>query len=271
MKEFRLTMVQTDILWENPPANLARYDKIVDYCEPSDLIVFPEMFSSGFSTNPSKGVSESSSQGIEWMKTSAVRTNAAICGSLIVREDRKLVNRFFLVTPAGEIFHYDKKHLFSMGGEDEFFTGGNGNISIHFRGMRIRPQICYDLRFPVWNRNKKNIDGSYDYDLLVVVANWPEKRIIHWEKLLQARAIENQAWVCGVNRIGRDGGGLDYSGSSMLVDPSGEIVAKGADGQEWVHTFAIDNSVIEEIRTKLPFASDWDSFKLTDKEDGTGI
>ncbi len=267
MSEFRITLVQSDIAWEDPAKNFSVYNTIIDNCSPCDLIVLPEMFISGFSTHPPSEVIESGAKGVDWMKTQANKKSAAICGSLIVSENGKLFNRFLFVTPEGRVFQYDKKHLFSMGGEDEYFSSGKENISIEFRGMRIRPQICYDLRFPVWNRNRLLSDGSFEYDLMVVVANWPEKRINHWEKLLQARAIENQAWVCGVNRVGRDGSGLEYTGNSLLVDPSGDIVVKAPEAQEFVHTFSINMSVIQDIRKRLPFAADWDSFKITEKDD----
>jgi omega-amidase len=259
----KITAIQFDIVWENPQKNRQICTDFIDNAGQTDLIVLPEMFCSGFSTNPSELVIESASETIDWMKIIAKKHNAALCGSLIVSKNKELYNRFCFVTPQGKVTYYNKKHLFAHGGEAEFFSPGNELVSIEYSGMKIRPMICYDLRFPVWTRNTySRVEKSFAYDLLIFVANWPEKRIHHWEKLLQARAIENQAYVCGVNRVGDDKNGIHYSGSTMIVDPMGDILCKAADNKADVITSKIDTEFLQLIRNKLAFASDWDSFNI---------
>ena len=259
----KITAIQFDIAWEDPLRNHEICGELIEGAEQSDLIVLPEMFSTGFSTNPSIHAIESAQQTIEWMKSTSAKKNTAICGSLIMKENNKLLNSFCFVTPDGNIIHYSKKHLFAHGGESEYFSPGNEIVTIGYSGVNIRPMICYDLRFPVWTRNRfSRINHSFDYDFLVFVANWPEKRIHHWEKLLQARAIENQAYVCGVNRIGNDKNGIHYSGSTMIIDPMGEIICKAADDKQDVITAQIDMDFLQLIRNKLAFALDWDTFHI---------
>jgi len=259
----KITAIQFDIVWEDPQKNIQICNELIESTAQTDLIVLPEMFSSGFSTNPSQHVVESVSETIDWMKTTAKKNNAAICGSLIVSSNKKLYNSLCFVTPQGNVTYYNKKHLFGHGGEAEFFSSGKELVTIKYSGIKIRPMICYDLRFPVWTRNTySRVEKSFAYDLLIFVANWPEKRIHHWEKLLQARAIENQAYVCGVNRVGDDKNGIHYSGSTMIVDPMGDILCKAADNKADVITTIMDTEFLQLIRNKLAFASDWDSFNI---------
>ena len=193
-----VTLIQSDIIWEDKVSNLKNYQNKISQIESTDLIVLPEMFTTGFSMNP-KDISETmSGETIQWMKSNASKMNSAICGSIIIEEDDKYFNRFIWVNPDGSICQYDKKHLFSFAGEDKNYTAGNEKIIIEYKGWKICPLVCYDLRFPVWSRN------SEDYDLLIYVANWPTKRKLAWKSLLVARAIENQCYVIGVNRVGKD-------------------------------------------------------------------
>ncbi len=263
MDSIRITIVQSHIIWEQPNQNLKHYDDLIRNVDGSDIIILPEMFSSGFSTVPSEQVIVSAPKVLNWMKIKASEKNCAICGSMIVREKDRLLNRFYFVLPDGNHDYYDKKHLFGLGRENEFFSQGNSKITIRYRGINIRPYICYDLRFPVWNKNTYNTYTEvYEYDLAIYVANWPEQRIQHWEKLLQARAIENQVYVCGVNRIGEDPNGISYNGRSQLIHPLGHQLLITADNKESVHTIAISLDELRKTRTSLPFAHDWDHFEI---------
>jgi omega-amidase len=263
MNTRKVTLVQSDIHWEQPQNNLNHYEQLLHDTVLTDIIVLPEMFTSGFSTRPSKHIINFFPVAVEWMMQLAMEKDAAVCGSMIVSEQNKLLNRFYFVTPPGEVFWYDKKHLFTMGGENDMFSSGNMQITISFRGVKIRPLICYDLRFPIWSRNRFDRQKKqYDYDLLIYVANWPSRRIQHWKKLLVARAIENQAYVCGVNRTGLDSNNIEYLGGSMFVGPMGELIHEATDHQQEVFTAELSLFELNEIRTKLPFAADWDSFIL---------
>lgn len=256
-----VTIVQCEILWENPVENLKHYEHMLRHENNSSIIVFPEMFSSGFSIHPSEQVIQSAPMVLEWMKKLAHDKQSAVCGSQIVEVNENKLNRFYFAEPDGKVSYYDKKHLFGMGRENECFSQGSKIITISYSGFNIRPYICYDLRFPVWNRNRYDkITGNYEYDLLIYVANWPEPRIQHWEKLLQARAIENQAYVCGVNRMGTDENGMKYNGNSLMIDPLGEILFRASDNCENVQTIQVSRAELTRIRTSLPFANDWDQF-----------
>ena len=185
----------------------------------TDIVVLPEMFNTGFSMNPEKLSESPESETFDWMKNIAEKGNFGICGSYIVKENMKFFNRWIFVSPEKESWHYDKRHLFSMAREDKFFSSGKTRLIFSFRGVRISPFICYDLRFPVWSRNRN------DYDLMIIAANWPESRREVWITLLKARAIENQCYVAGANRIGTDGEGIKYCGDSVIINPRGEIIA----------------------------------------------
>jgi omega-amidase len=256
-----ITLVQSHIFWEKPEQNLTYFQQLLSQNQCGQIIVLPEMFTSGFTTHPSPEVIDFAEKALSWMKKIASEKHAAVCGSMIVRENNKLFNRFYWVEPSGGFHFYDKRHLFSMGGEHVMYSRGQNLITVTYLEMKIRPFICYDLRFPVWNRNEfDKKSNSFAYDLLIYVANWPEQRIQHWEKLLQARAVENLAWVCGVNRVGKDEKGIVYCGGTMLVNPMGEIVSKAPDCKEVVLNSTINMKLLRETRNKLPFAEDWDSF-----------
>lgn len=260
MEYFTVTLVQSNIIWENPEGNVSHIEDLLKDHDCGNLIVLPEMFTSGFMTHPTQKIIDFAEDAVQWMKKTAAEKQAAVCGSMIVNDSVKLFNRFVFVEPSGQIYHYDKKHLFSMGLEDELFSSGIRRVTIPYLGLNIRPYICYDLRFPVWNRNSyNNKTGIYEYDMLIFVANWPEQRIQHWGKLLQARAIENQAWVCGVNRVGTDENGITYSGSTMLVNPQGEIIARADNYVESLITSRIRLNELTDIRKNLPFARDWEN------------
>lgn len=251
----RLTLIQSDLIWESPAENLARFDKHLANVPPgsTDLVVLPEMFTTGFSMNAKK-LAEPASGGptMQWMQETANRLDAAVTGSIIVGEkDGRFYNRLLWIEPHAAPKHYDKRHLFSLGGEQNAYTRGENMLIVEWRNWRIYPLICYDLRFPVWCRNLN------DYDLLIFVANWPQRRIGHWNTLLQARAIENQCYTVGVNRIGTDGADLYYNGDSCLIDPNGEIMWK-VSSTEAAQTLLILKRHLHDIRKRLPFLADRD-------------
>jgi predicted amidohydrolase len=251
-----VTLIQSDIVWEDRISNLKNYQEKINQIESTDLIVLPEMFTTGFSMSP-KDISEKmNGETIQWMKQNAHKMNSAICGSIIIEEDDKYFNRFIWVNPDGSIHHYDKRHLFSFAGENENYTPGNEKIIIEYKGWRICPLICYDLRFPVWSRN------SEDYDLLIYVANWPDKRKSAWKSLLIARAIENQCYVIGVNRVGKDSKNY-YSGDSSLINALGETIYTNSHIEE-IYSNTISKYDLNKVRTQLPFLNDKDNFKIID-------
>jgi predicted amidohydrolase len=251
-----VTLIQSDIIWEDRISNLKKYQEKLNQIESTDLIILPEMFTTGFSMSP-KDISEKmDGETIQWMKQNAHKMNSAICGSIIIEEDTKYFNRFIWVNPDGSIHHYDKRHLFSFAGENENYTPGNEKIIIEYKGWKICPLICYDLRFPVWSRN------SEDYDLLIYVANWPDKRKSAWKSLLTARAIENQCYVIGVNRVGEDSKNY-YSGDSSLINALGETLYTNSHIEE-TYSNTISKYDLNKIRTQLPFLNDKDNFKIID-------
>ena len=247
----KVTILQRDILWANPEDNVARADEAID-CNPgSDLYILPEMFSTGFCTNP-EGIAESTdSSTLAWMKAKAASTGAALAGSIAVTENGHYYNRFYFVKPDGSVATYDKKHLFTFGGEHLRFTAGQERVIVEWKGVRILLEICYDLRFPVWARNRG------DYDMIIYVASWPTPRVGAWKALLTARAIENQCYVAGVNRVGTDPSN-EYCGGSRIIDPYGIIMAECTDGKEMEVTVDVDMDILEAFRAKFPVLKDAD-------------
>ena len=247
----KLTILQRDIVWADPAENVRRAEDAINRNPGADLYVLPEMFSTGFCTQP-EGIAEPvENQTVSWMKAKASQTGAAIAGSIAVHEDGKYYNRFHFVTPDGNITTYDKKHLFTFGGEHKRFTAGSERVIVTYKGFRILLEICYDLRFPVWSRNKG------DYDMIIYVASWPTPRVEAWKALLTARAIENQCYVVGVNRVGDDPGN-NYCGGSRVIDPYGQIMAECEDGKEMEATANVDMEVLEAFRAKFPVLDDAD-------------
>ena len=247
----KITILQRDIVWADPTQNVQRADEAIDGNPGSDLYVLPEMFSTGFCTQP-EGIAEpAENRTVSWMKAKASQTGAAIAGSIAVHEDGRYYNRFHFVTPDGNVTTYDKKHLFTFGGEHNRFTAGSERVIVAYKGFRILLEICYDLRFPVWSRNKG------DYDMIIYVASWPTPRVEAWKALLTARAIENQCYVVGVNRVGEDPGN-NYCGGSRVIDPYGKIMAECEDGREMEVTVEVDMEVLEAFRAKFPVLDDAD-------------
>lgn len=251
----KITILQRNIEWANPKMNVARADEAINRLPDADLFVLPEMFSTGFCTNP-EGVAESAdSETLHWMKRKAAERNCAMAGSVAVCEDGKYYNRFYFVHPEGMVQQYDKKHLFTFAGEDKRFTAGTERVIVNFRGVRILLEVCYDLRFPVWARNRG------DYDMILYVASWPTPRVEAWSALLRARAIENQCYVAGVNRMGTDPA-CEYCGGSVVLDPYGKTIAECEWSKESEASAEIDMAILEAFRQKFPVLNDADDFEL---------
>ena len=246
----KIAIIQQEIVWADVSENIRKADLALDSQPGADLYVLPEMFSTGFCTLP-EGVAESDGQTLEWMKAKSAQMNAAIAGSVAVHEDGRYYNRFYFVKPDGQVAYYDKKHLFTFGGEHERFTAGEKRVIVEYRGVRILLEVCYDLRFPIWSRNHG------DYDMILYVASWPTVRVAAWKSLLVARAIENQCYVAGVNRVGNDPYN-EYSGGSMVIDPYGKIIASCEDGVEMTAEADVDMDMLEAFRQKFPVLNDSD-------------
>jgi predicted amidohydrolase len=217
------------------------------------------MFGTGFSMNPSKLAEEMGGKSMQWMLEQARRFDCVVTGSIIIKEENKNYNRLIWMRPDGTYEYYDKRHLFGLGEEDQHYTAGIKKLFVELKGWKICPVICYDLRFPVWLRNT-----NQDYDMLLIVANWPERRSLHWRSLIPARAIENQAFVVAVNRVGHDGNEVYHSGDSMCIDPNGKVIYYKPNDED-LYTFSINKEDVTEARASFPFLKDGDSFKLTDQ------
>ena len=247
----KISIIQQDIAWADVEENIRRADETVDAAPRADLYVLPEMFSTGFCTDP-EGVAETpGGPALQWMKKKSAQLNAAMAGSVAVNDCGRYYNRFYFVCPDGKVTHYDKKHLFTFGGEHEHFTAGDERVVVEYEGVRILLEVCYDLRFPVWSRNRG------DYDMILYVASWPEVRVEAWKSLLVARAIENQSYVAGVNRVGSDPSN-EYSGGSMVVDPYGKVVASCQDGMAMSASAEVDMAMLNRFREKFPVLNDSD-------------
>jgi predicted amidohydrolase len=252
----KIALIQTAIFWENPTANRnAIEEKINDIAEKVDLIVLPEMFSSGFTMNPKAVAETMQGETILWLQTVAKAKNSAITGSLVIQENGNFYNRLVFVFPSGAINTYNKKHLFTLAGENKIYASGTEKIIIEYKGFKICPFICYDLRFPVFARNTE------DYDVLIYVANWPTPRINAWDALLKARAIENMCYTIGVNRIGEDGNHHDYSGHSQTIDFLGNYLIAPQES-EGVFIATLDKEKLLATREKFGFLNDRDAFEM---------
>lgn len=257
MQDLKITLIQSSLYWESPQANLAMFEeKIWKIREQTDLIVLPEMFNTGFTMEAARMAEPMNFTTVKWMKQQAAQTGACIAGSLIVKENENYFNRLVWMEPDGSFATYDKRHLFRMGGEDKVFSSGNTKIIREVKGWKILPLICYDLRFPVWSRNV-----NFNYDLLIYIANWPSARSTPWKTLLRARAIENICYTAGVNRIGEDGNGLQYSGDSAIIHPNGTDICNLLDHEEH-QTQVLNKDELISFREKFPANLDADDFDL---------
>lgn len=266
MEKLSLTLVQSSLAWENHDANISHFDKLVSSCIETDLMILPEMFTTGFTMQPEKNAEHHEGKGLQWMKQKAVEKNCCFTGSICVEENNKHYNRLYWVNGNKRVLSYNKRHLFRMGTEDLHYTTGAEKIITTIKGWKIQPLICYDLRFPVWSRNrwqKRNNEAIADYDVLIYCANWPEVRSYSWKQLLIARAIENQCYVVGVNRIGVDGNGFAHTGDSMVINPMGEIISKTKANEESVETVSLDYEFLSSFRKKFPVGLDSDNFTIS--------
>lgn len=252
-EKLHISLVEFDIEWENPQANREFLSVLLRGLK-TDMIILPEMFSTGFSMNVKTIAEKPFGETFSWMKSISNELNCAICGSISTKEDGRFYNRFYFVTPT-EAFIYDKKHLFGYGKETEAYSPGNEIVSFDYLGWKIRPIVCYDLRFPVWCRN------SDDYDLMICVANWPAVRVEPWKALLKARAIENMAYIIGVNRIGTDDYDLKYNGNSKVFDAVGEEVKLNS-RKKFIHQTELSSESLKNYRTNFGFLNDRDRFEL---------
>lgn len=255
--ELTVTIIQTPLLWEHPEANREMLSlKINAVSEESDLIVLPEMFTTGFSMDAKVLAEAHEGPTLNWLQQHAAANQAAITGSIIVSEHGNFYNRLYFVFPDGSYDYYDKKHTFTLAGEHRIYTAGGRKLLVNYHGWKICPLICYDLRFPVWARNTE------DYDLLIYVANWPQKRIKAWDTLLQARAIENLSYCVGVNRVGMDGNGHEYVGHSAVYDVLGERLSERDYEGEFTESVVLSKTQLLETRKQLQFLNDRDTFSL---------
>lgn len=257
MSDLKITLVQADIIWEDPAANRDYYQELLQPLKGKQhVVVLPEMFTTGFSMATEKLAEKMDGPTVEWMKEMARSLRTIITGSLIIEDEGHIYNRMLWVLPTSEMGYYDKRHLFSYSGEDKHFTPGDKRMIVGVNGWKICLNICYDLRFPVWSRNT-----AEPYDILLYVANWPAQRNIAWETLLRARAIENQCYAIGVNRVGKDANGLYYTGNSSVYDALGELIWKESD-KEVCHTITLQQPELSQVRERFRFLEDRDQFIL---------
>lgn len=255
----RVTLIQSNLHWESVEKNIEQFSlKIKAIEEQTDLILLPEMFSTGFTMNASAHAEAMDGTTVQWMRKMAFQKQAVITGSLIIEEDKKYYNRLIWMRPDGSFNHYDKRHLFSLAEEQNTYVAGKHQWIMVWKGWKIYPLICYDLRFPVWARRKKDMD----YDLLLYVANWPEPRIQAWNNLLPARAIENQCYVAGLNRVGTDGHSFQYTGESAVIDFKGTPLSHFEADKEKTETVILDKESLEQFRKHFAFANDADEFEI---------
>ena len=275
MAPLTITTLQTNLVWENKNANLQLLGKKINGLqEKTEIVVLPEMFSTGFSMQPKLFAETMEGETVQWMKEISSSNKIILTGSLIIEENEQFYNRLIWMLPNGEFGYYDKRHLFGLAQEDKYFTAGNKRLIASVKGWKINLQICYDLRFPLWARNRivpieksieeesqKSPETRPEFDVLLYVANWPERRSHAWKTLLCARAIENQCYVVGVNRVGVDGNNVSHSGNSLVIDPLGEVLYHMAD-EEDIFTITLQKEWLNDVRKKYPFWKDADDFNF---------
>ncbi len=264
MTSLTVSIIQPDLKWEDKEANLAMLEEKINALPFTEIVVLPEMFSTGFSMRPEMFAETMEGPSVQWMKRVAAQKKVVLAGSLIIEEEGAYYNRLIWMLPNGQFGHYDKRHLFAYAGEHKHYTAGEKRLIASVKGWKINLLVCYDLRFPVWSRqgnhpSLQDESGTPEYDILIYVANWPERRSHAWRTLLQARAIENQCYVVGVNRVGDDGNKIHHIGDSMIIDPLGEPLVK-LDDKESSYTITLEKSKLEDTRARLPFLKDGDKF-----------
>jgi omega-amidase len=272
MSILTVSIIQSTLHWEDKAANLNMFEeKINQLPAETELVVLPEMFSTGFTMQPQKFAETMEGETMEWLKRVSRTNKVIITGSIVVVEKGNYFNRLIWMLPNEQYGYYDKRHLFAFAEEDQHYTAGNKRLIASVKGWKINLQICYDLRFPVWARQSPQSDSSEnesaqpEYDVLIYVANWPERRSIAWKTLLVARAIENQCYVIGLNRVGNDGNNIYHSGDSMIIDPMGEVLAYHKDIED-ISTIRLQKDHLNSVREKFPFWKDGDGFKILKEE-----
>ena len=278
MSTLTISLIQTHLHWENKPANLQMLEeKIMGIATKTEIVVLPEMFSTGFSMRPEELAETMEGETLQWMKRVAAQKKVILAGSVIIKEEAadgltNYYNRLIWMLPNGNYGVYDKRHRFAYAGEDDHYTAGSKRLIASVKGWKINLLVCYDLRFPVWARQspsrlrEKGSGAEVEYDVLIYVANWPERRIHAWKTLLQARAIENQCYVVGANRTGDDGNNIHYSGESMIIDPLGEVLYTKKD-EEDIYTITLEKTHLDSVREKFPFWKDADDFMIMNDEE----
>jgi len=274
MSSLTITGIQSNLHWEDKNENLRMFEeKIFSISQTTEIVVLPEMFSTGFSMQPKKLAETMDGETLNWMKQIAAKKKIILTGSLIIKdlskESEAYYNRLVWVLPNGQVGYYDKRHLFAYADEHQHYTPGEKRLIASVKGWKVNLLVCYDLRFPVWSRQSspsEEVERGPEYDVLIYVANWPERRVQAWTTLLRARAIENQCYVVGVNRTGDDGNQIHYSGESMTIDPMGEILYHKKN-EEDIFTITLNKSVLEKTREKFPFWTDADLFKIITKSE----
>jgi omega-amidase len=263
MSSLTITLIQTNLSWEDKPANLLMLEEKINALEEkTEIIILPEMFTTGFSMRAKDLAETMDGPSVKWMKKVSAEKKVILTGSLIIEENGKYFNRLIWMLPNGQFGQYDKRHCFSLAGEDKYYTPGDTRLIASVKGWKVNLCICYDLRFPVWSRQTKAPDSeSPEFDLLIYVANWPDRRVHAWKTLLPARAIENQCYVAGINRVGNDGNDIYHSGYSMVVDPLGEV-QQMEPGKEGIRTITLDRNKLDQTRQQIPFWKDADPFLI---------
>ena len=261
--DLKIAWLQADLIWEDPQSNRNSFEKKIQSIEGDcDLIVLPETFTTGFPVDPKQFAESTNGESMDWMRTMAKQSGAVITGSLLIESNGSFSNSLIWMRPDGSFERYDKRHVFSMGGEHEKIQAGSEQLTVELKGWKIRPMVCYDLRFPVWSKNRLLKNGEFEYDLGIYVANWPAVRSYPWKQLLIARAIENLSFILGVNRVGTDGPGNNYSGDSMLIDYKGKVISLADEGSEQDFTQVISLQQLTDFRAKFNVGLDWDEFKI---------
>lgn len=261
-EQLLITVIQTSMEWEKPAENLSRFDELIRKTGETDIIVLPEMFTTGFSMRPGLFAEKWGGRAFRWMQQTASERGCVVTGSIMTEDKGRYYNRLVWMEPGGSFGYYDKRHLFRYAKENEHYVPGSKKLIASIKGWKICPLICYDLRFPVWSRNSYR-EGEYGYDLLIYLANWPAARINAWKTLLAARAIENLSYTCGVNRIGIDGNGIEHSGDSMVADPPGNVIWEAGNGSETAETVVLPAAILKNARERMKAGEDWDSFQLS--------
>jgi len=262
MQNLIVTLIQTNLFWEEPSKNLKNFDRLISDIDVStDLILLPEMFNTGFSINPISCAETMDGRSLAFLKEKSKEKNSVIMSSLLIEEKNEFINRLVCIYPSGELYTYDKRHLFRLSEEYKIFKGGNESLIVEVKEWKIKPLVCYDLRFPVWSKNTYN-EGTYSYDILVYLANWPNNRETVWKTLLSARAMENQAYVIGVNRVGDDGHGFYHSGDSVVIDAKGSLLMAAEPGKEEIKTVTLSAQELHLFRDSFTLGLDWDDFTI---------